>query len=241
MSTYRHVVYMVMDFLKLSSDDSYYTPDHVAFLLNKYRAYVLKSKYENVAATPAEQNYQTLEFALEEKDAIEGFPCKGKYLRTVDPIPDKAEVGMCAVYAGDFLSETFTWVSPQRFRFVGFNKWLLNQVYLAKGDDGRIYLKSCNPQLYYLENIKLRGIFSDPQEAAKYEEGSSSECEPLDVEFPLEDNLLPLVMQYVVKELQGGIYKPQDTENNAEDDLSTLAQFIRTYMKSPLQRQISGQ
>ena len=58
------------------------------------------------------------------------------------------------------------------------------------------------------------------------------------MQFPLEDNLLPLVMQYVVKDLTGGIYKPKDSENNADDDLSALANFIRSYVKSPLRQQI---
>ena len=34
MSTYRELTYMVLDQLKLASDDSYYTEDHVKFLLS---------------------------------------------------------------------------------------------------------------------------------------------------------------------------------------------------------------
>ena len=239
MSTYRQVVYMIMDYLKNSSDDAYYNPDHVLFLVNHFRAYVLKSKYENGVAHPSDQNYQTIHLTLEEVNAVDGFPCEGKYLRTVEEVPDKMGVGICSVYAADFLAEGFTWVSPQRFRFVGYNKWLRNTIYVTKGDDGHLYLKSCNPQLYYLKNLNLRGIFSDPLAAAVVGQEDAA-CEPLDIEFPLEDNLLPLLMQYVVKELQGGIYKPQDDENNASDDLSTLAQFIRSYMKTPMRRQIEG-
>lgn len=240
MSTYRHVVYMIMDYLKLSSDDSYYTPDHVMFLLNKFRVYVLKSKYEASGTNPSTQNYQTIDLQLKPVERIDGIPCAGIYLKSVEKLPDKAEVGICSLYAGDFLNEGFAWVSPQRFRFVGHNKWLKHMVYAAKGDDGHLYMKSCDPQFYYLQKVKVRGIFSDPQEAAALEEGSTASCEPLDVEFPLEDNLLPLVMQYVVKELSGGIYKPQDAINNASDDLSSLAQFIRSYTKTPLRKQIEG-
>jgi hypothetical protein len=42
MSTFRDIVYMIMDELKLSSDDSYYTEDHIIFLISKYRAFLLK-------------------------------------------------------------------------------------------------------------------------------------------------------------------------------------------------------
>ena len=71
-------------------------------------------------------------------------------------------------------------------------------------------------------------------------DGGTPVCDILDREFPLEDNLLALCMQYVVKELTGSTYKPADTDNNASDDLSELAQFIRGYMKNPLRRQIEG-
>ena len=110
---------------------------------------------------------------------------------------------------------------------------------------GKVYLKSCNPLAYYLEEGTYRDIFTDPLEAAvSSEDYATSEdgtlCDPMSVEFPLEDNLLPLVMQYVVKELSGGLYKPKDSENNANDDLSELANFIRTYVKSPLRQQIES-
>lgn len=237
MNTYRYVVYMVMDFLKNASDDAYYTTDHVIFLLNKFRAYVLKNKYDESTQAPLDSNYQSLTLTLEETDRVEGFPCKGEYLRTKKPLPSKLGVGKCDVYGADFFVPQFTWVTPQRFRFVGHNKWFGNTVYVAKGADDRLYLKSCNTQIYYLEKLNVRGIFEDPIEVAKM---NGLACEPLDVEFPLEDNLLPLVMQYVVKELSGGLYKPQDTTNNASDDLSTIAQFIRQYAKSPLRNMIDG-
>ena len=45
MSTYKELTYMVLDELKLSSDDAQFTEDHVMFLLNKYWAFILKQRY----------------------------------------------------------------------------------------------------------------------------------------------------------------------------------------------------
>jgi hypothetical protein len=39
---WKELVYMVLDELKLVSDDSTFTEDHVMFTLNKYRTFVLK-------------------------------------------------------------------------------------------------------------------------------------------------------------------------------------------------------
>ena len=41
-STYRELVYLVLDELKLVSDDSSFTEDHVIYLLDRYRPFLLK-------------------------------------------------------------------------------------------------------------------------------------------------------------------------------------------------------
>lgn len=235
---------MVLDFLKISSDDAYYTPDHVVFLLNKFRAFVLKSKYDKENSTPSDSNYQTLKVEFEEVDRIADLGCSGKYLRSVGNIPDSLDIGVPQFTGSDLFEDGMSVVSPIRFKSVGFNRWMKNITYVTL-QGGKVYLKSCNPLAYYLEEGTYRDIFADPLEAAAasgdYEvDEDGNLCNPMEVEFALEDNLLPLVMQYVVKELSGGLYKPKDGENNANDDLSELANFIRTYVKSPLRQQIES-
>ena len=244
MYTYNHVIYMVLDFLKISSDDSYYTPDHVKFLLDKYRAYVLKSKYEKSGETPSEANYQSIDVELEEVDRVEGLGCSGKYLVSTKDIPTSLNIGSPTFSGKDEFQGDICFVTPRKFRYVGFSKWLKNITY-ATFTRGKIYIKSCNPLAYYMESGTIHDIFADPEAAAALSgeyplDDNGNLCNPMEVEFPLEDNLLPLVMQYVVKDLTGGLYKPKDDENNADDDLSKLAAFIKSYIKTPLRQQIDG-
>ena len=56
----------------------------------------------------------------------------------------------------------------------------------------------------------------------------------------MEEALIPQLIETVVKFMTSGLYKPEDTENNANDDLSTMMSFIRNNMKSNLQKQIEG-
>ena len=65
-------------------------------------------------------------------------------------------------------------------------------------------------------------------------------CDYLDLTLPLEDGLVPKLLELIVQFITAGIYKPEDTENNAKDDLSSMMQFIRSNMKSNLQKQIEG-
>ena len=60
------------------------------------------------------------------------------------------------------------------------------------------------------------------------------------MEIPLEDDLVSKLIEVTIQFLTSGLYKPEDTENNANDDLSTMMSFIRNNMKSNLQKQIEG-
>lgn len=248
MATYREAVYMVLDFLKLSSDDAYYTEDHVRFLLNKYRAYVLKSKYEdnqkNPSSIPSDSNSQTLDVTFEHVNGVDGVDCTGHFLRSIEEIPSPMFWYNFKVRAGVMFGDNIILTMPTRFRYAGTGKLARMFNYATIGPDNHLYLKSGNPQLYYLQSATVKGIFEDPEKVYEIENasavanGESPVCDILDKEFPLEDNLLALCMQYVVKELSGSTYKPADTDNNASDDLSELAQFIRSYVKNPLRKQL---
>ena len=58
--TYREIVYSILDLLKQSSDDSFYTEEHVLFLVSKMRAAILKQTYANIKKEIPESNYQTI-------------------------------------------------------------------------------------------------------------------------------------------------------------------------------------
>jgi hypothetical protein len=74
----------------------------------------------------------------------------------------------------------------------------------------------------------MTGIFEDTEGAAELQcESDDSSCELLDKTFPLEAGLVQSLIDLTVKILSGSIYKPKDSENNASDDLSELASFLR--------------
>lgn len=226
MSTYREIVYMCLDEIKMVSDDSYFTQDHIIFLADKYRAFLLKKNYTDVKKSVPESNYQTLCLSLEKVKGIDGDDCSATYLRSSQSLPETLPVGTSKVSPMDFLAGEITFVSRDRMKYVGYNKFLRNIIYCTIGPDNKLYLKSQNPQMYYLENVQYTGVFENSAEAAKLQcegNGESCKCDPLDATYPLEEALIPMAIEFIVKELTGAIYKPQDSENNATDDLSGLA------------------
>ena len=52
-------------------------------------------------------------------------------------------------------------VSKERFKYVGHNKYLRNIIYCTLGPDNHIYFNSANPQFKYLKKARVTGIFED--------------------------------------------------------------------------------
>ena len=226
MSTYKELVYMCLDELKLYSDDALYTEEHIMFLLGKYRTFLIKQRYSDVKKQIPESNYQTICLDLIEVPAISGEPCEGgSYLRSKEKIPFLMKIGNPRVYPIDYYQGEITYVSRDRMRYVGYNKYLQNIIYASLGPDNYLYFKSFNPQFLYLEKVRMTGIFEDTLAASELQcpdENGDTVCDVLDREFPIENALIPPLIQLVVEELTKAEYKPEDKENNSDDDLSEV-------------------
>lgn len=221
--TWREVIYMALDELKGMSDDFTFNENHVAFLCNKYRAFLLKQRYfADIKKAIAESNYQTLCLDLIEVPAISGEPCEGgNYLRSKEKIPNTMILGNPRVYPIDFYQGNITYISRDRMRFIGYNKWMQDIIYCSIAPDHYLYFKSSNPQFLYLEKVKFSAIFEDAEKASELSCEESEICDILEKTFPIEEALVPPLIELVVNELKAE-YNPSDERNNANDDLDEV-------------------
>lgn len=224
---WKEVIYMVIDELKLHSDDAIYTEDHIMFLLKNYRVFLLKQRYSDVKKQIPESNYQTICLDLIEVPAISGESCEGgSYLRSKEKVPYLMKIGIPRVYPIDYYQGEITYVSRERMRYVGYNKYLKNIIYASLGPDNYLYFKSSNPQFLYLEKVRMTGIFEDPKAASELQcpdEDGNTVCDIMDREFPIESALVPPMVELIVKELLGAEYRPEDSNNDSMDGLSEVA------------------
>nr|DAQ65457.1 MAG TPA: Structural protein [Crassvirales sp.] len=228
----KEIVYMVLDLAKAAtSDDSFWTEDHVIFLLKKYRSFLIKKEQEKQKATTdiaSEFEYQQICLDLEKVPAIDGEPCTGGYyLRTTKKIPKILEDNQPRVYPIDFYQGiNISYVPRDRMRYVGTNKFLQNIIYVSLGPDLHLYLNSSNPQFLYLKKLRMSAVFEDFDEMVNYlcdDDGSSMACDVMDEVFPIREYLVPTLMELVVKELTSAKYQPVDDKNNASDDMSKVS------------------
>ena len=241
--TLRELVFLVLDEVKINSDDSYFNEDHIVFLLNKYRSFVLKKELEKENKQLSNTNCQTICLNLIEiRD--EDNPCGESMLRTEQKIPNLVNDCKVSLYPVNYFEgDHIIYTTMERMRYTTYNKWTKNLIYAAKGPDNYLYLKSSNPQYLYLEKLKMKAVFEDFESAAQYacdEDGEKLQCDILDMKFPIENALVPIIVEMVVKELLGASYRPKDSINNSNDDLSDIVAWVRRNMKTPVQKQIEG-
>ncbi len=225
----KEIVYMCLDLAKTNtSDDSFWTEEHVVFLLKKYRSFLIKKEQDKEKSTTdiaSEFEYQQICLDLEKVAAIDGEPCTGGYyLRTTRKIPKILEGNEPRVYPIDFYQGiNISYVPRDRMRYVGTNKFLRNIIYVSLGPDQHLYLNSNNPQFLYLKKLRMSAVFEDFDGVSDYlcdDDGSPIACDVLDETFPIREYLVPTLIELVVKELVGSVYKPVDDRNNASDDLA---------------------
>ena len=231
MATYREVVYMINDELKFISDDSHFTEEHILFLLDKTRALILKQRYSDIRKEIPISNYQVICIDLEKVNLPSGNICgAGTYLKSTKPIPNILPLTKPEVSPIDLFGGNFNYVNALRFKYTGKNKYLKNQVYTTIAPDHYLYMKSNNSQLYYLQKVKLTGIFEDSSQLLDFQcpdANGEVACDVMDMVYPLEESLIPVVIELIVKELSAFKYQAKDDVNNANDDLSDLAAYIR--------------
>lgn len=223
---------MVLDELKLISDDAHFTEEHVIFLLKKFRAYVLKTEKERnklldaainaasgvIGLDYSDENYQNITLEMQAVDAVPGFPSKGRYLKSYQKVPKLLGIGKVRIYASDFFSSEIQFVSAEGFKYSADSPYMQKIVYAAVGPDEYLYVKSQNPQILYLQNINMRAVFDDLDAVADIEG-----IDILDTEFPISEGLFGLVLQYTVRELAGVQYKPADIINNSNDEFGVMS------------------
>lgn len=224
--TWREIIYLCLDELKGMSDDFTFTEDHIAFLLGKYRSFILKQRYyTDIKKAISESNYQTICLDLIEVPAISGKVCEGgSYLRSKDKIPVTLMIGNPRVYPIDYYQGEIAYISRDRMRYVGYNKWMKNIIYCSIAPDGYLYFKSWNPQFLYLEKVKFTAIFENAEEVSELtcDDDEGTACDLLDRTFPIEEALVPPLIELVVNELRKAEYAPSDENNNADDDLDEV-------------------
>ena len=243
MNTYRELIYLVLDELKLQSDDVYFTEEHVMYLLNKYRPLILKQRYADVRKEIPDSNFQSIVLGLQNIAPAEGeLDGNQHYMRTTVKVPDPINLngGQRIITVSsykDYWTGELAYVNSDRFKYTGFNRWISKSVYATIGPDGYMYLKSGDTGVYNITKVMITTIFENPVEVNELDIDSNGKIkDPFEIECPLEANLIPILVQMVVKELMVSVFRTSDIDNDSTDgtvDNYNKNARAQQYMQAP--------
>lgn len=219
--TLNEIIYDIREKLKLHSDDIDITDEYLAHLVNIKRNLLLKQRYGKFIKTVPEESKQIICVALEEVNAIDGEECMGTVLRSVNKIPTLLQLdnkpALIGVRTLDIRALPINVISIERFPYLGYNKWLSNQVFVALDSDSKIYFTSKNIQHKFLENVKIIAVFEDPEDADGASCETDDDCEYYDKNYSIEPQMVHDVVNLIFKELAPGLNIPDDKLNNADE------------------------
>jgi hypothetical protein len=220
---------MILDELKITVDDSHWEIDHIVFLLNKYRAAVLKQRYSGFKREIPMSWYQQITIPLDND------PTKMKSLKVVPPLVNLYGLQFhTSASTSDTASQSYkykiTLVPPERFEYVHANKWLKDIIYCTIAYDNYLYLKlqsvtgitQSRPS-----SITLHALLDNPIDIIGYAEVTIG-TNPLEVKFPVEESMLGEIISGVIGELSQVKFLPDQEKNNANEDNVQVRQTADT-------------
>lgn len=235
MTTYKELVYMVLDEIKAKTDDFYYTEDHIIFLIDKYRAFLLKQKYKTPKSVVLNSNYMYIQIPnhiITDNKIFTNFKWEiisiGVPRVLLYPIhPDQKEhaLNYCTEERRYFLRQS------QFLKNINYFYFLNNELVLDLGKSFFTTYKDVETV------IKVKAVFESPSKLYTYINPS---IDVLEQDIPLEESLISPLLEMVVKDLTSAMFKPEDDINNGKDETGDLNKFMYQNSKSDLQKQIYG-
>jgi hypothetical protein len=217
MTTYREAIYMCLDLLKGTSDDFSYTEDHIAYLLDKFRALLLKQAYgtdpkKHIPYT----NYQTIEVTFTPKEVKD-------IIKSDNQVPNMLQLGIPRIITPDnyYYDYKFEFTSRERLPFTGNNRFTSMINYCALDEDNYVLYKTKPNQWVMAEDaiqltpdrFSIVGIFENPKDL--YDDY-------MDEIIPIEETLVTTLVGMVFDSLVKVVTLPSDTINNGTDENASM-------------------
>ncbi len=141
MNTYREIMYMVFDLLKIgNTEESQFTEEHLLKLIDTHRALILKQRYTDITKPIPMINYQTIKVDCDmiTKDNGRGFT----FYRGKDTLPSLLPVGIVRTWDeilnDGYMDDKISNHTPyNRLRFITKNRYNKSQCYTSIDDLGR--------------------------------------------------------------------------------------------------------
>lgn len=216
--TLNELTYMVRDLLKLDSDDSEITNEHIKYLIGITRNKYVKQYLNDVKKRIPSILKQKITLNLEMNES-QGFSDK-KFLVSVEDIPElissQSHYNRTTLSTISNVTRNFSMTSYRRLPYVGIRGGMQNIIYGAIDND-KLFLVSGDDRAMFLDKINLEGIFSDPKAAWLLSDSYSSSESFDEAEYPIEAAMGGLIINEVAQMISMRFNILGDEVNDSEE------------------------
>lgn len=220
--TTKEAIYRILTLLKQNSDDSSdnFSEEFIYNMLIEKRALILKQQFKDARKDIPLAMYQQICIPLETQRELQ---CDDRILVSKNKIPSllsfSGEYGTFKfiLRTKDQLSIPHNFVDFERLPYVGNNKWLKTQVYIAINQNGKLYFKSNSPVHLKMKEIIGFGVFLNPEDAYNSQCEESTICDFFDSEFPMDLASFDFVLKMIYEELGYSRGWLKDKTNNSDE------------------------
>ena len=233
-------MFSVLDSVKAFSDDSVWETEYIVTTLNKYRGLLFTQKYKGKKVEIPFSYYQRLNVYFDVNYSDGSIYQSFKQLPNILDITNLWQYTF--VHNDGMRSSNLNFINPQKFKNVGYNKWLKSQVYVTIDLDNYMYAKIPENNIYLIgesgtntlisedglnqlvaENLVDSYVYYDTildNPIDGYRFNGDDSLDVLDFIFPCEESLIQPIIDLCVKEIAAINGVPRDVANNATDDIS---------------------
>ncbi len=196
----------------LLSDDSVLSNEHVAYLANNNRAFLLRQD-ANKGRSLSDNIIQVLPCVDVSQIDVSECPCTVStdctIMRTVSKLPKFIELYqkdlVTRVSGADLTGIGFSIIPYARASVAGTSKWTKSntKVFLHNR-----YIYLINPPV--LKKISISGVFEDPREASQFANCDGTPCYTDDDNYPISAHMVPTLKDLIMKDLKIQVSVPSD-------------------------------
>lgn len=221
MATLREIVYDISEKLNITSDDSKFSEEHIAFLVNAKRNMLLSQKMSNLKKTVPQEAIQGICLGLEvDEQCFEDINVLKSIVKVPATLDNTGRNQLIKAYpVNNNFTKNFNIIDYSRLPFVGAQKYNNKQIYVTVDPDSYLLVYNSDNRHLMLEELKIEGVFEDPESAW------TLSCETVsgdfwDKQYPIDGSLLSILIDQVSQNLIIKYKIPEDEINNSEDNIT---------------------
>ena len=220
MATLNELIYDVMDSLNVSSDDTRFTEEHVAFQINSARNLLQKQALSNPSKVMPQEALQVICLDLTQDElCFDDINTMKSTVKVPATLENTGRSNLVKAYpSGSHFVKNWNIIDYSRLPFVSAEKYNGNQIFITVDPKSNVIVYNSDSKHLLLEKIELEGLFENPEEAYNLSCDNDG-TDFWETQYPIDSGLIKPLKDLVLQGLIPKYKLPEDEINDGEDNI----------------------